>query len=556
MLKISTCTVTNDPNNLLTFSIESIVNIVDEVLIYDDSMYDFDYSIFSKYKNVRILKDNSLNNLGQRKQYLVDNASNDIVLRWDDDFILYNKELLEKCYNLLYVSNLDYVITHNYNISFSLQYLNKNQPICNEAYLNKKDIIVFKETKRYSDYPVFIKADIKYTTFNECLFLHLSNFKSYEKLCFRAMLGPYNIQTEIDNYYEWMYRRKFNKTHYIFSDIIRFKTTYISAMINSKYKYDCIEKITLDLTRIDPKVIDYINNNYKIKPHKKHDFTFDTSFTKSILNLFYLGGNHNSGNFGDLLSFYIFEKLTGFQHVYCDIINKSNTDTHYMSNGSIIKYSNKNTIIWGSGTITQNIDKIDYRKVYCLRGPRTRNALLKYYTKEEIPEKYGDPALLTSFLYKPKTGKKYKIGIIPSIIDYKEISELFINRTDLCVINLSINKTNKDIEAVLELIQSCEFILSSSLHGIIVSNAYNIPVVRFEHNKLAGDDTKFIDYFESVYSDNFICETKFTFNECIEKLDEVKKIYIKPDLIATRQKDLLETCPFLDKSLLHLCNIN
>ena len=68
--------------------------------------------------------------------------------------------------------------------------------------------------------------------------------------------------------------------------------------------------------------------------------------------------------------------------------------------------------------------------------------------------------------------------------------------------------------------------------------------------------TLFIDYFESVYSDNFICETKFTINECIEKLDEVKKIYIKPDLIATRQKDLLETCPFLDKSLLHLFNKN
>ena len=88
------------------------------------------------------------------------------------------------------------------------------------------------------------------------------------------------------------------------------------------------------------------------------------------------------------------------------------------------------------------------------------------------------------------------------------------------------------------------------------SNTYNVPVVRFKNNNLAGDDIKFIDYFESVYSDNFICETKFTINECIEKLDEVKKIYIKPDLIATRQKDLLETCPFLDKSLLHLFNKN
>lgn len=551
MLKISTCTVTNDPNNLLIFSIESIVNIVDEVLIYDDSMYDFDYSIFSKYKNVRILKDISLNDLGERKQYLVDNASNEIVLRWDDDFILYDKTLLEKCYNLLDVSNMDYVITYNYNIAFSLQYVRKANKVCKEVYLYKKNVIKFMKTSGYPDFPVLVKANVKHITFNDCLFLHLSNFKSYEKLCFRTMLCPYNNQNDIVNYYEWLYSKKFNKK-YTFSDIIRFKTTYISAMINYKYDYDCIEKIDINLTSIDPKLIDYINNNYKMKKCNNREFTIDTSFTKSNLNLFYWGGNYNSGNFGDLLSYYIFEKLTGFQHEYWDISNKSNTDTHYMSIGSIIKYSNKNTIIWGSGTITQNIDKIDYKKVYCIRGPRTRNALLKYYTKEEIPEKYGDPALLTSLLYKPKTDKKYKIGIIPHIIDYKEISELFINRKDICVINLFIKKTHKDIETVLDVIYSCEFILSSSLHGIILSNTYNVPVVRFKNNNLAGDDIKFIDYFESVYSDNFICETKFNINECIENFDDVEKIYIKPSLIEKRQADLLNTCPFFDKSLIHL----
>ena len=37
MLHITSCTVTNDPNNLLYYSILSIVNIVDQILIYDDA---------------------------------------------------------------------------------------------------------------------------------------------------------------------------------------------------------------------------------------------------------------------------------------------------------------------------------------------------------------------------------------------------------------------------------------------------------------------------------------------------------------------------------------
>ena len=99
MLNITSCTVTDDPNNLLYYSILSIVNIVDEILIYDDAKYYFDYSIFDKYENVKILTNKSLKNLGEKKQLLVDNSKNDIVMRWDDDFILYSEDVLNDCYN-------------------------------------------------------------------------------------------------------------------------------------------------------------------------------------------------------------------------------------------------------------------------------------------------------------------------------------------------------------------------------------------------------------------------------------------------------------------------
>jgi len=72
---------------------------------------------------------------------------------------------------------------------------------------------------------------------------------------------------------------------------------------------------------------------------------------------------------------------------------------------------------------------------------------------------------------------------------------MYNERKDIKVINL----INKDIELVINDILSCEKTISSSLHGLIVSDAYNIPNkwVKF-NDKLCGDDTKFYDYFKSV----------------------------------------------------------
>ena len=62
-----------------------------------------------------------------------------------------------------------------------------------------------------------------------------------------------------------------------------------------------------------------------------------------------------------------------------------------------------------------------------------------------------------------------------------------------------INLINTNIESVINDILSCEKTISSSLHGLIVSDAYNIPNtwVKFDNN-IKGDDTKFHDYFKSV----------------------------------------------------------
>jgi len=52
---------------------------------------------------------------------------------------------------------------------------------------------------------------------------------------------------------------------------------------------------------------------------------------------------------------------------------------------------------------------------------------------------------------------------------------------------------------VVDAINTCRYVASSSLHGLIVANAYGIPAVWTTFaDTLAGDDTKFFDYYESV----------------------------------------------------------
>ena len=143
MYNITTCTVTINNGKLLKYSIESIVNYISEIFIFDDSTNDFNRNPYldelDKYENVKIFRTTQFGkDLGKKKQYLVDNASNDIVMRWDDDFILYNTHLLEYIYKELSISNLDTIVTKNLNVAFTFNYLRNEHPVCGEIYLYKK----------------------------------------------------------------------------------------------------------------------------------------------------------------------------------------------------------------------------------------------------------------------------------------------------------------------------------------------------------------------------------------------------------------------------------
>lgn len=161
--------------------------------------------------------------------------------------------------------------------------------------------------------------------------------------------------------------------------------------------------------------------------------------------------------------------------------------------GSILSWANSTDIVWGSGFMSQEETVLEKPQQICaVRGPLTRAMLLNRGIP--CPEVFGDPSLLLPRFYFPKVEKKYALGVIPHYIDkdHKQVKRLMA--AGCFIIDIQ-----SDREKLITDILSCERIVSSTLHGIIVSDAYGVPAMWVDFSgKVNGRGFKFRDYFVSV----------------------------------------------------------
>ena len=121
----------------------------------------------------------------------------------------------------------------------------------------------------------------------------------------------------------------------------------------------------------------------------------------------------------------------------------------------------------------------------------------------DIPEIYGDGAVLLPEIYAPQVEKTHRIGIIPHVLQEQQLRDALekAGKThEVKVISL-LAADFADIERVIRDIISCEEIVSTSLHGVIVSHAYGVPcqsarIIAPEED--AEDSFKMRDYKASV----------------------------------------------------------
>jgi pyruvyltransferase len=112
---------------------------------------------------------------------------------------------------------------------------------------------------------------------------------------------------------------------------------------------------------------------------------------------------------------------------------------------------------------------------------------------KDIP--FGDPLLLWQTVKQPR----YKLGIVPHYVDFSEESiwEFARKHEEVLVIDMLARDA-------AERIASCENILSSALHGLVVADALEIPNLwtLFSDNKVVGHGFKFRDYYSAFGIDD------------------------------------------------------
>lgn len=217
-------------------------------------------------------------------------------------------------------------------------------------------------------------------------------------------------------------------------------------------------------------------------------------------------GKIPANNIGDDLNAVIIRGLSGKKVLsYNSFYHPGRQVENIMAIGSIIEWmGNSGSVVWGSGIKKTPLSEQELQdcrsiaRICAVRGRKTRECLLA--AGIGCPEVYGDPALLTPLLYRSAAKPvKGRVGLIPHYMDAGDdnVRRLLEELGDDGI--LIPVRGYRDWKDVIDLICSCEFIVSSSLHGLILSDAYNVPNqwVKFS-DKISGGTFKYEDYYSAV----------------------------------------------------------
>lgn len=202
----------------------------------------------------------------------------------------------------------------------------------------------------------------------------------------------------------------------------------------------------------------------------------------------------------------------------------------------------KEITVWGSGFISAEkvpneetvIPKVQFSAV---RGKYTLTRVKQYTDISSLP--LGDPGILANIIYPENPTKTDKIGVVVHYIDADNPVVETLRKNDRFLI---IDPLDSPREVAWQ-ISSCQFIISSSLHGIIFADSYKIPNAHIHFSdKVYGGEYKFEDY------DTGVDKTHLEFDP--EKLDnpnyikELKQAYKPIENLEKLQRNLIDAFPY------------
>ena len=259
-------------------------------------------------------------------------------------------------------------------------------------------------------------------------------------------------------------------------------------------------------------------------------------------NLYHSFANEGK-NVGDITGPYLYKKISGNDFHY---VHPRNTkEGVFVTVGSILDNAiggATNSIIWGSGMISDALGACRCEKIYAVRGHKTRERVLSL--RGECSVVLGDPAILVPKFYNPVVEKKHTLGIILHFIHSRELVKEMTKRLEKSNISYKFIDVAWGVERFVDSLLGCEYTISSSLHGLIFSHAYGIRSMPFffENLFLDGKFFKFEDYY-SVYPEcNFEVIMYRDLLKCGNIIEKVERY--KNPTFPLNTKALHDVCPF------------
>ncbi len=262
-------------------------------------------------------------------------------------------------------------------------------------------------------------------------------------------------------------------------------------------------------------------------------------------------------NAGDLLNIYIMRQLFGI-----DIEASSATLAKIVGIGSHLGelqransidrrarqflMSWNKTYVWSTGFLNSETNKeASFYKLnieFCaLRGDLSKQRVERL-TGKKLNICLADGGLLTERLFKNKIPTRYSIGIIPH---YKEKDESIFGIMKEQYRNATIIDLTVDPMEVYKKIASCEYILSTSLHGLIMADSFGIPNLHIHvTNKMKGDGFKYADYYSAFGITDIPKHVKI---EDLPSINDIIDCYrINPATVEKKKDELIKAFPRFD----------
>ena len=225
-------------------------------------------------------------------------------------------------------------------------------------------------------------------------------------------------------------------------------------------------------------------------------------------------------NFGDDINPSFLQRLSGQPVRFAN----DQTQPHLLGVGSILESATPSSIVIGSGYLKPTSGPLSKQTtVISLRGQLSLeradcegNVLL------------GDPLVLVDRLFDKPIQKKHRTGLVAHVLNISAMKAKYGRHTHLI-------SPMQEPWKVVEEIASCEQIVSQSLHGLIVADAFNVPNVWIAPSEsMTGGRFKFDDYYSTldqakqplvVTEDLFRNSSKYPFAVCQYKYS--KKHYLQ-----------------------------